>query len=85
MTKLAAILAAAAASTVLAGSAQAHDWGGGTCVGYGCVRDLDDDGLRPVRGYRRVEHYEERPAVRVIERRSYRVYRDDDLDDDDED
>lgn len=81
MTKLAAILAGAAAATVLSAPAQAYDWGGGTCIGYGCARVLDD-GYRPVRQYRRVEEIEERP-VRVIERRTTRrVY--EEIDDDED-
>lgn len=81
MTKLAAILAGAAAATVLSAPAQAYDWGGGTCIGYGCARVLDD-GYRPVRQYRRVEEFEERP-VRVIERRTTRrVY--EEIDDDED-
>ena len=80
MSKLAAMLAGAA--VVLAAPAQAHEWGGGSCVGYGCARVLDD-GDRPVRQYRRVEEIEERP-VRGIERRSYRrVY--EEVEDDDAD
>lgn len=86
MSKLAVILAGATAAAVLAGPAQAYDWGGGTCVGYGCVRAIDDgyrDGYRPVRQYRRVEEIEERP-VRVIKRRSVRrVYEVDEDDDED--
>lgn len=82
MVKLAVILAGASAAALLAGPAQAYDWGGGTCVGYGCARVLDD-GYRPVRQYRRVEEIEERP-VRVIERRSVRrVYEIDEDDDED--
>ncbi|GAB6844497.1 hypothetical protein HNR00_002797 [Methylorubrum rhodinum] len=82
MSKLAVILAGASAAALLAGPAQAYDWGGGTCVGYGCARVLDD-GYRPVRQYRRVEEIEERP-VRVIERRSVRrVYEIDEDDDED--
>lgn len=71
------------AGTVLAGPAQAqgYDWGGGTCIGYGCARPVYRD------GYRGIRHYDEedvRPDVRVYERRVYRHHDwddDDDLDD----
>ena len=74
--------AALLAGTALAGSAQAYEWGGGTCIGYGCVhRHVYDGGYRAVRHY---DDYDVRPGVRVYERRIYRHHDwddDDDLDD----
>jgi hypothetical protein len=70
MRRLVLVLAATAATGALTGSAQAYEWGGGSCVGYGCVRDVHD-------GYDRAERrdrvYEERPAVRVYEHRGTRT------------
>ncbi|KAB1071678.1 hypothetical protein F6X51_18790 [Methylobacterium planeticum] len=69
------------AALLLAPSAQAYEWGGGSCVGYGCVRALHEDGYRPARAYR---YEERRPDVRIIERR--RDLRDaEDWDEDEED
>jgi hypothetical protein len=64
------------------GAAQAYEWGGGSCVGEGCVRALhdDDDDRVVVRRHRTIE---ERPAVRIEERRIDRRARD--WDDEDED
>ncbi|ACL56543.1 hypothetical protein [Methylobacterium nodulans] len=82
MMKIALItVAMAALGPALVNSAEAYEWGGGSCVGYGCVRALHDEDYRPVRHYRT---YEERPAVRVYERRTHRGWRHHDWDDDDE-
>jgi hypothetical protein len=68
------------AATLLALPAQAYEWGGGSCVGHGCVRAIHEGEYRSVRGYR----YEERPDIRIIERR--RDLRDaEDWDEDDAD
>ncbi|WP_336487744.1 hypothetical protein [Methylobacterium nigriterrae] len=82
MTKLATLIGLSlAAGTAMAVPAQAYEWGGGSCIGYGCVRAIHEGEYRPVRSYR---YDEERPAVRVIERR-HRVYRHHDWDEDDDD
>ncbi|MGY2052902.1 hypothetical protein [Methylobacterium sp. JK268] len=76
-----AAAAVAVFGTAQIGTAQAYEWGGGSCVGYGCVRALhdDDDGDRVVVRRRIIE---ERPSIRIEERRIER--RPHDWDDDED-
>jgi len=81
LKKIALIIATTAALGTAA--AQAHEWGGGYGYdaghGYGHSREVYRDGYRGARFYR----HEERPAVRIYERRheGFHHHHHDDLDD----
>lgn len=82
MTRLAILLGA----TIAAGAAmpaQAYEWGGGSCIGYGCVRAVHEGEYVPASRVYGVE----RPRLRAYEydRRVYRVPPADDWDDEDDD
>lgn len=84
MKKLALIIATSAAlGGAAATSAQAHEWGGGygygNGYGYGHSREVYRGGYRGARFYR----HDERPAVRVYERRheGFHHHHHDDFDD----
>ena len=82
MKKLSLIIAATATlGGAAAPSVQAHEWGGGYGYGdgYGHSREVYRDGYRGARFDRR----EERPAVRIYERRheGFRHHHHDDFDD----
>ncbi|MFC6792283.1 hypothetical protein ACFQE0_23560 [Methylobacterium komagatae] len=81
MKKFVMTLAAGAALLGAASSAQAHEWGSGygygVAPGYGHSRVIVREGYRDgYRGARFRDHDWDRPAVRVIERRSHRHYND---------
>ncbi|ACA20705.1 hypothetical protein M446_6446 [Methylobacterium sp. 4-46] len=69
MKTLALTLTAAAALTGAVSSAQAYEWGDGYGPGYGHRRVVIREGYRPTRFYHR--RFDDRPDVRVIERRSH--------------
>ncbi len=84
MRRYTLMIGAALAAITAAGTAQAYEWGGGSCIGYDCARRIHDGRYyRPARGYH--DDYDVRPRVRVYERRIYRSHPSDDWDDDDED
>lgn len=78
-----ALVVGAGIAASMATSAQAYEWGGGTCVGYGCVAAAHDSPYREVSREYRDGHYA--PRVRVYEERRRVVVPENDWDDDDED